>query len=195
MILLEGEIIVPTLETKRLQLIPFTLELKKAAMNDRARLVEMLGVYVPEHWPEPDLAEALPVFVEKMEKAPSEPVWDWIAIHRLDQGVIGGIGFMGGPDKDGVVEVGYDIIPEYRKQGYATEMARSLIAWVFQETDIKVVTASCLDDNIGSIKVLENVGMRRLEPDENVLKWEIRKDNWATARVAPTFSPMDLHEM
>ena len=179
----------PTLETKRLQLIPFTLDLKKAAMNDRARLVEMLGVYVPEHWPEPDLAEALPFFIENMEKAPTGPVWDWIAIHRLDRGVIGGIGFMGGPDKDGVVEMGYDVVPEYRKQGYATEMARSLITWAFQETGINIVTASCLDDNIGSIKVLENVGMRRLEPDANMLKWEIRKDNRATARIAPTFSP------
>jgi len=175
MILLKGVVIVPTLETIRLQLIPFTLDLKKAAMNDRARLVEMLGVYVPEHWPGRDLAEALPFFVENMEKAPSEPAWDWIAIHRSDQAVIGGIGFMGEPDKDGVVEVGYDIVPEYRKQGYATEMARSLVAWALQETDIKVVTASCLDDNIGSIKVLENVGMRRLEPDGNMLKWEIRK--------------------
>ena len=168
----------PTLETKRLQLIPFTLDLKKAAMNDRARLIEILGVYVPKHWPGSDLAEALPAFVENMEKAPSEPVWDWIAIHRLDQTVIGGIGFMGGPDKAGVVEVGYDIVPEYRKQGYATEMARSLIAWAFQETAIKVVTASCLDDNFGSIKVLENVGLYRLEPDGNMLKWEIRKEDW-----------------
>ncbi len=58
MILLKGVVIVPTLETIRIQLIPFTLDLKKAAMNDRARLVEMLGVYVPEHWPGPDLAEA-----------------------------------------------------------------------------------------------------------------------------------------
>ncbi len=104
----------PTLETKRLQLIPFTLDLKKAAMNDRARLVEMLGVYVPEYWPGPDLAEALPFFVQTMEKAPSEPAWDWITIHRSDQAVIGGIGFMERPDNDGVVEVGYDIVPEYR---------------------------------------------------------------------------------
>jgi [ribosomal protein S5]-alanine N-acetyltransferase len=168
---------VPALETKRLRLIPFTLELKKAAINDRARLVEMLGVYVPDDWPGPDMVEALPFFVENMEKAPSEPAWDWIAIHRLDQGVIGGIGFMGAPDKDGVVEVGYDIVPEYREQGYATEMARSLIAWAFQEKGIKVVTATCRDDNPGSIKVLEKVGMRRLEPDGNMLKWEIRKDS------------------
>src|SRR6266705_6273915 len=158
MILLKGVIIVPTLETKRLQLIPFTLDLKKAAMNDRARLVEMLGVYVPEHWPGPDLAEALPFFVENMEKAPSEPAWDWIAIHTSDQVVTGDIGFMGGPDQGGVVEVGYSIVPEYRNQGYATEMARGLIAWAFQEKGIKVVTAACLDDNTGSIKVLEKAG-------------------------------------
>ncbi len=176
MILLKGVIIVPTLETKRLQLSPYTLDLKRAALHDRARLVELLGVYVPEQWPGPDMAEALPFFIENMEKAPSEPVWDWIAIHRLDQAVIGGLGFMEGPDKDGVVEMGYDVVPAYRKQGYATEMARSLIAWAFQETDINVVTASCLDDNIGSMKVLENVGMRRLEPEENMLEWEIRRN-------------------
>jgi [ribosomal protein S5]-alanine N-acetyltransferase len=178
MIFFKGDIIVPTLETKRLRLIPFSLDLKKAAINNRARLVEMLGVYIPERWPGPDLAEALPFFVENMEQAPSEPAWDWIAIHTSDQAVIGDIGFMGGPDQEEVVEVGYSIIPEYRNQGYATEMARGLIAWAFQENGIKVVTAACLDDNTGSIKVLEKAGMRRLKPDGNMLKWEIRKEEW-----------------
>lgn len=116
----------PTIETKRLQLIPFTLELKKAALIDRTRLVEMLGVYVPEHWPGSDLAEAMPFFMENMEKAPGEPAWDWIAIHRKDWAV-GGIGFLGAPDENGVVG-GYDVVPAYRRQGYATEMAQSVIA-------------------------------------------------------------------
>jgi ribosomal-protein-alanine N-acetyltransferase len=169
---------VPTLETKRLQLIPFSLNLKKAAINDRARLVEMLGVYVPAHWPGVDLMEALPFFVENMEKVPSKPAWDWIAIHTMNQAVIGDIGFMGGPDQEGVVEVGYSIVPENRNQGYATEMARGLIAWAFQEKGIKAVTAACLDNNVGSIKVLEKVGMHRLEPDGNMLKWVVRKEEW-----------------
>ena len=168
----------PTLETKRLQLIPFSLDLKKAAISDRARLVEMLGVNVPEHWPGADLMEALPFFVENMEKAPSEPAWDWIAIHTSEQAVIGDIGFMGGPDQEGIVEVGYSIVPEYRNQGYATEMARGLIAWALQEKGIKLVIAACLDNNVGSIKVLEKVGMRRLEPDGNMLKWEMRREEW-----------------
>ena len=177
MIFFKGVINVQVLETKRIRLIPFTLDLKEAAINDRARLVEMLGVYVPEHWPGPDLVEALPFFVENIEKAPSEPAWDWIAIHTSDQAVIGDIGFMGGPDQDGLVEIGYSVVPEYRAQGYATEMARSLIAWAFQEKGIKVITATCRDDNPGSIKVLEKVGMRRLEPEGNMLKWEILKNS------------------
>ena len=166
----------PTFETRRLRLIPFSLDLKKAAIHDKARLIEMLGVSIPEQWPDPDLAEALPSFVENMENAPTYPVWDWLAIHRLDQAVIGDIGFVGGPDQDGVVEVGYSIVPEYRKQGYATEMARSLIEWAIQEKSIKGITAACLNDNIGSIKVLEKIGMRQVEPDGIMLQWEIRQD-------------------
>jgi [ribosomal protein S5]-alanine N-acetyltransferase len=38
-----------------------------------------------------------------------------------------------------------------------------------------VQIAECLNDNIGSIKVLEKLGMRRLEPEGNMLKWELRK--------------------
>jgi RimJ/RimL family protein N-acetyltransferase len=38
-----------------------------------------------------------------------------------------------------------------------------------------VITAQCLDDNIGSIRVLEKVGMRRLAPEGKRLKWELRK--------------------
>jgi RimJ/RimL family protein N-acetyltransferase len=105
-------------------------------------------------------------------------VWDWIVIHKADQAVIGDIGFMGGPDQEGVVEIGYSIVPEYRNQGYATEIAHHLIAWAFQEKGINVVSATCLDDNAGSIRVLEKVGMHRLAPEGNMLKWEIRQEEW-----------------
>jgi len=53
-------------------------------------------------------------------------------------------------------------------------MAHHLITWALQEQGIKVITAECLKDNLGSIKVLENVGMRRLEPEGAMLKWELR---------------------
>jgi ribosomal-protein-alanine N-acetyltransferase len=163
------------LETQRLKLIPFTLELKKVALTERARLAEMLGVAIPDAWPGADMLEALPHFIEVMQQDPAGLVWDGIIIHKADRVAIGGIGFHGPPDAAGMVEIGYNIIPAYEGQGYATEMARRVIEWALQTPGIQVITAECLDDNIGSIRVLEKVGMRRLAPQGNMLKWELRK--------------------
>ena len=163
------------LETEHLQLLPFSLELKKITLLEKAKLAEILGIHIPDSWPGPDLTEALPFFIEAMEKDPTGHVWDGIIIHKADQVAIGGIGFHGGPDEEGMVEIGYSIIPEYQGHGYATEIALRFIDWAFQNQEIKVITAECLDDNIGSIRVLEKVGMHRLEPEGNMLKWELRK--------------------
>ncbi len=157
------------LETQRLKLLPFTVELKKAT------LAEMLEVEIPDAWPGADLLEALPFFIEVMEQDPAGLVWDGIIIHTAEQTAIGGMGFRGGPDEAGMVEIGYNIIPAYEGQEYATEMARCVIEWAFHTPGIQVITAECLDDNIGSIRVLEKVGMRRLAPAGNMLKWELRK--------------------
>lgn len=50
------------LETQRLKLLPYTLELKKFTLANRARLTEMLGGAIPDAWPGADLLEALPFF-------------------------------------------------------------------------------------------------------------------------------------
>ena len=95
------------LETQRLKLLPFTLELKKATLAERARLAEMLEVKIPDAWPGADLLEALPFFIEAMEQDPLGLVWDGIIIHKADQIAIGGIGFHGPPNEAGRVEIGY----------------------------------------------------------------------------------------
>jgi ribosomal-protein-alanine N-acetyltransferase len=164
-----------TLETNRLKLIPFSLDLMKAAMTDKAKLGEMLGVGVPDSWPGSDLAEALPIFVKNID--PSNPVWDWLIIHKADRVLIGDVGFMGGPDEEGVVEIGYSIVPEYRNQGYATEMASSLIQWALQRQEIKMIIAKTLKDNIASIKVLVKIGMHCVGVEGDYLKWEIRQQD------------------
>ena len=172
------ENIMPELETRRLLFVPYSLALKKATIQNRSLLAGLIGATVPDDWPGPDLMEALPFFIELMEQDSSGDVWDGIIIHKQNKIVIGDMGFKGGPGAAGEVEIGYSIIPAYRNRGYATEMARCLITWAFQQHGIRAVIAECLDDNAGSIKVLEKLGMRRLPPDGNMLKWEIRKEEW-----------------
>jgi ribosomal-protein-alanine N-acetyltransferase len=166
---------VQTVETPRLTLVPFSLDLMKAAMTEKTRLGAMLGITIPASWPAQDLAEALPAFVQNMEKQPGSPTRVGLIILKTDRVLIGDIGFHGEPDEQGAVEIGYSIVPEYRNQGYATEMVKALIRWAFQEPDIKIITAETLKDNIASIKVLTKAGMNCLASEDKWLKWEIRK--------------------
>ncbi len=168
----------PKLETQHLLLLPFSLNLKKMVLHNKSELAKSIGVRVPDDWPGVDFAEALPFFIEQMEQDASGSVWDGIIIHRADQVVIGDIGFKGGPDEARAVEIGYSIVPAYRNRGYATEMAHALITWAFQQHDIHAVVAECLHDNIGSIKVLEKLGMRRVALHDGLLLWEVRREDW-----------------
>jgi RimJ/RimL family protein N-acetyltransferase len=129
------------LETQRLKLLPFSLELKMATLAERARLTEILEVEIPDAWPGADMLEALPYFIEALEKEPTGLVWDGIILLKAEQIAIGGIGFHGGPDEAGMVEIGYNIISAYEGQGYATEMARCVIDWALHTPGIQVITA------------------------------------------------------
>lgn len=160
-------------ETKHLQLVPFSLELIKATLQGRRTLGERLGVKVPDIWPGEDFAEILPALVSEMEAEGSETAWNWLIIHKEERTLVGDVGFLSGP-RDGQAEIGYSIVEAYRNRGYATEAALYLIHWALQQPEIRQVTARCLDDNLGSIKVLEKLGMQQREPDGQMLQWETR---------------------
>jgi ribosomal-protein-alanine N-acetyltransferase len=58
-------------------------------------------------------------------------------------------------------ELGYELHPDYWGHGYATEAARSLLAFGFQTLRLQRVWAECLTENTGSVRVLERLGMRQ----------------------------------
>ncbi len=172
----------PKLETQHLLFLPFSLDLKKLTLSNKTELAKRIGARIPDDWPGPDFANALPFFIDQMKQDPSGKVWDGIIVHRADVVVIGDMGFKGGPDESGAVEIGYSIVPAYRNRGYATEMALALITWAFQQVSIRAVVAECLYDNIGSIKVLEKLGMQRVGVHDDLLTWEVRREDWQERR-------------
>ena len=54
--------------------------------------------------------------------------------------------------------LGYVVVPEYRRQGYATEILRQSLKIARQKLGLKRVLVTCDDDNIGSIKTIEKNG-------------------------------------
>lgn len=82
-------------------------------------------------------------------------------IERESGRVVGDIGFLGPPDESASVEIGYCVIPDRRRRGYASEAARALVGWVLEQPGVEVVVASPESGNLASVRTLERVGFQR----------------------------------
>jgi len=81
--------------------------------------------------------------------------------NRLDYDFIGLFGLKLGSEKYRRGEIWFKILPSYWNQGIATEVLAKMIDYGFDELNLHRIQAGCAVDNIGSIKVLEKVGMIR----------------------------------
>jgi len=171
------------IQSLRLTLLPYTLDLITMTMRDKAEVARALAVHVPEEWPGADYEEILPLVAMNLETDPARCAWDRIIVHRGDATAIGGIGCKAPPDAEGRVEIGYSIVSSYRGHGYASEAAGALVAWLFAQPAVRRIAAECFEDNAASARVLEKLGMRRMgradTPEGPLLSWELRKDERA----------------
>ncbi len=165
---------VPDIQTDRLSIVTFSLDLMWAALHDRVALADRLRARVPAAWPGPDYAEVLPGQLRNLENDPDAAVWSALLVHRADSTLVGDAGFLGGPDAHGTVEIGYSIVPAYRGHGLATEAVRALTVWAFEQPGVRRVVAGCAPENSASIRVLEKAGFRhRGDVDEDgLLGWD-----------------------
>jgi RimJ/RimL family protein N-acetyltransferase len=71
---------------------------------------------------------------------------------------IGWCGLKYSPDKN-EYDIGFRFQRNYWNKGYATETSKKCLAFGFSELGIKKVVGRAMKENIGSIKVLEKIGM------------------------------------
>ncbi len=148
--------------TERLTLMPATVDLARAELDDRGLFARMLGAVVPDDWPPASAADALPLFLKWLEAAPTQSGWfGWYALARPDHAgpavLVAGGGFFG-PPAGGAVQLGYSVLPDFQRRGYATEMATGLVRWAFAQPGVEVVEAETEWANPASVRVLEKLG-------------------------------------
>jgi ribosomal-protein-alanine N-acetyltransferase len=56
--------------------------------------------------------------------------------------------------------VGYNLLPQYWKNGYATEITKALVKYLFEEEKVERVEALVGEGNVASRKVLEKSGFK-----------------------------------
>ncbi|MEW2525764.1 GNAT family N-acetyltransferase [Streptomyces sp. NPDC047071] len=112
------------------------------------------------------------------------PEWGSYAIVRTaDQVAVGAMGFHGVPDHEGWAEVGYDLAPAARGNGYATEALRALATWALRLPDVTGLRAVVDEGNTASEAVLRRAGFERSADRENQRTYTM------SARPSDGFSP------
>lgn len=171
-----------SVSTARLLLKPIPIRAAAALPADRATATEALDAELSPEWPLPDLLDILPL------QATAAPWQQRRGIHaiveRATSTVVGDIGFHGPPDEAGTVEIGYSIVPDRRRRGYATEAAIALTAWALRQRRIRRVTARCEAGNVASIRTLERAGFERTGEHDGLIDWQATRHS-VRSRVPP----------
>jgi ribosomal-protein-alanine N-acetyltransferase len=159
-----------SLQTARLELRPLPPAVAAVLPADRAAAGALLGAMLPAEWPQGDLLDVLPLQARSHGRAADFGVW--VLIESATQTVVGDAGFKG-PPADGVVEIGYSVIPDRRRRGYASEAAVALVDWARSQEDVDSVIAACDRENVASIRTLERLGFARTGMDGDEIRWRL----------------------
>ncbi|MEI5099277.1 GNAT family N-acetyltransferase [Streptomyces sp. PmtG] len=71
------------------------------------------------------------------------------------------MGFHGAPDDEGWAEIGYDLSPTARGNGYATEALRTLTSWALRLPDVTGLRAVVDEGNTASEALLRRANYTR----------------------------------
>lgn len=184
----------PRIHTPRLLLIPGTIAALDAELEGRRALARTLEADVPSTWP-PELYDESAVrwTLRALESRFLTPDWGvYYVAERLEPSprlrLAGVVGLKGAPDAGGTVEIGYGILAERRRLGFAREAVDGLIGWAFSHEAVTRVIAHTLVELTPSIRVLESAGFTFVGPgvdesEPDAIQYELRRDSYERSEI------------
>jgi RimJ/RimL family protein N-acetyltransferase len=166
-----------TITTPRLDLHELPLELMRAVLARDWATAAALAPFPADAEAFEGSDHVLQLRVGQLEKDPSEQPWLYRAAVLRETGrVVGRAGFHAPPDETGTVEIGYEVLPPQRRQGFAAEMAVGLMRWG-AEHGATACLASIRPDNTPSLALTRRLGFVRIGEqvdDIDGLEWVFR---------------------
>jgi ribosomal-protein-alanine N-acetyltransferase len=148
---------IPTLETERLLLRPFTLD-DEAAVFALASDSEVARFVRFEAHRTPAETHAFLELAEQHYRRGGP--FAWAIVRRKDGRLIGSCGFVSQSKERRSAEIGYWIGRPYWGKGHAVEAARALVRFGFEQMDLERVEAKCFVENRAGQRVIEKLGMK-----------------------------------
>lgn len=150
----------------QVRLVPATVPLLNALNEDRTLFGESIGSPVPDGWPE--FPEAIGFTLKHLQTAP-EGDRSWSMQFFVDRatGRLLGSGGFAAPPAGRSVEIGYEVAPEFRGQGFGAAAARALVERAVASGEVDHVVAHTLPGPNPSTGVLVSLGFEHVADQED----------------------------
>ena len=146
---------------------------------------ELEGASVPDEWLA-QTSRTLQMRLAQIERSPESAPFLLRAMIEPDaRSVIGHIGFHGLPGANALgaadaLEIGYGVLPAFRRRGYAIEAVLGMIAWAERAHDIHRFLASVGPWNAASLALVRKLGFTEVarvmdEEDGEEIVHELRR--------------------
>jgi RimJ/RimL family protein N-acetyltransferase len=138
------------------------------AAGDLAEAQPASPVPLTPYFASPDWAPVWRLRHAQVQADPGSAAWVTGVIWDDDRALaVGRAGFHGPPDAAGMVEIGYAVDPEHRRQGYAGAALAALLARAAREPDVRTVRLSIAPGNSVSRRLADRYGFREVGEQED----------------------------
>ena len=95
-----------------------------------------------------------------------------LAINKSTNEVIGSAGFHDFPNEDGMIEIGFGIVPEMQNQGFGKELLIGMWKMICKRPDVKVLRYTVSPDNAPSMHIIKKLGFtqvgEQMDPEDGL---------------------------
>ncbi|WP_228013493.1 GNAT family N-acetyltransferase [Nostoc edaphicum] len=121
-----------------------------------------------------DVCEFIQMFIEQQKEQPRTK-FQLAVVLKEENRLIGNCGIRVNDPEMREANIGYELNTQYWGQGYATEAAKEILKFGFEELKMHRIWSWCVAENVASVRVLEKIGMRR---EGHLREKELIKGRW-----------------
>lgn len=165
------------IKTKRLILLPLEMDELLLLLQGVDQLEKYLKLTSSGEVLDESTKKAFQWLYHKGLQDEANYLWytNWQMILETTKQAVGSVGFIGPPDEDQEVEVGYGTYEQHQNKGYMSEALEAMLKWALKQPGVQRVVAETTSENIASQRVLKKSGMKKIKETRKSIFWEIEK--------------------